>query len=345
MRKFWAEFTVLLPCVLLAGCRSIGDKAMSVSIIYGITAVFSLLLLIGYCALIRKKEPWFLLLFASVLVVNIGYFVLSVSTSLEEALLANRISYLGSVLLPMTMLMIILQATHLHHPRWLSALLLVIAIPVFLIAASPGYSCMYYQEVSLATVNGVTMLEKVYGPWHHLYLVYLLLYTALTIAVVLHAIIKKKMDSVVQGVILAAAVFVNIGVWLLEQLVKIDFELLSVSYIISELFLLALYMMIQENEKQALKIAAAPAPQAAPPEKTSLDAERLQFEQKRQELTQTERRIYDLYAKGCGSKEVMETLNIKENTLKYHNKNLYGKLGVASRKELRETLRRLKLNE
>ena len=30
----------------------------------------------------------------------------------------------------------------------------------------------------------------------------------------------------------------------------------------------------------------------------------------------------------------MAALNIKENTLKYHNKNIYGKLGVSSRKQL-----------
>ncbi len=30
----------------------------------------------------------------------------------------------------------------------------------------------------------------------------------------------------------------------------------------------------------------------------------------------------------------MTALNIKENTLKYHNKNLYSKLGVCSRKQL-----------
>ena len=32
----------------------------------------------------------------------------------------------------------------------------------------------------------------------------------------------------------------------------------------------------------------------------------------------------------------MAMLNIKENTLKFHNKNLYHKLGVSSRKELLE---------
>ena len=37
---------------------------------------------------------------------------------------------------------------------------------------------------------------------------------------------------------------------------------------------------------------------------------------------------------GLTTQEVLEKLQIKENTLKYHNKNLYGKLGVSGRKEL-----------
>jgi len=51
-------------------------------------------------------------------------------------------------------------------------------------------------------------------------------------------------------------------------------------------------------------------------------------------LTATERRVYDLYLDGSTTKEVLAALDIKENTLKYHNKNIYGKLAVSSRKEL-----------
>ena len=56
-------------------------------------------------------------------------------------------------------------------------------------------------------------------------------------------------------------------------------------------------------------------------------------------LTYTERLIYDLYLQGKSTKEVLQEMNIKENTLKYHNKNIYGKLGVSSRKQLLETAR------
>ncbi|MBQ3205864.1 MAG: helix-turn-helix transcriptional regulator, partial [Peptococcaceae bacterium] len=51
-------------------------------------------------------------------------------------------------------------------------------------------------------------------------------------------------------------------------------------------------------------------------------------------LTPAERVIYDLYLDGMGTKEILVQLNITQNTLKYHNKNIYSKLGVSSRKEL-----------
>lgn len=51
-------------------------------------------------------------------------------------------------------------------------------------------------------------------------------------------------------------------------------------------------------------------------------------------LTPTENEVFQLYLSGKSAKEIMDQLNIRENTLKYHNRNIYDKLGVSSRKEL-----------
>lgn len=51
-------------------------------------------------------------------------------------------------------------------------------------------------------------------------------------------------------------------------------------------------------------------------------------------LTRKEKEILNLYVKGYSSKDILETLNITDNTLKYHNRNIYSKLGVKSRKQL-----------
>ena len=51
-------------------------------------------------------------------------------------------------------------------------------------------------------------------------------------------------------------------------------------------------------------------------------------------LSPTEYKVYELYLSGKTSKEIVTILGIKENTLKYHNKNIYSKLGISSRKQL-----------
>ena len=51
-------------------------------------------------------------------------------------------------------------------------------------------------------------------------------------------------------------------------------------------------------------------------------------------LTPAESRIYELYLEGKTAQEIAVILGIQGNTMKYHNKNIYGKLGVSSRKQL-----------
>lgn len=353
MRRSRTGFFLLpLVAILLTGCSSISDKTASMSMIYGVTAVLSLLLLVGYCGVTKKRDIWYLLLFASVLVVNIGYFALAISRSLDEALLANRLAYLGSVFLPLAMWMIIIKTTHIRFAKWLPGLLLGLAVVVFFIAASPGYLPIYYQEVTFEKINGVSTLVKVYGPLHVIYLIYLLGYFAAMVATIVHATVKEKIDSLVYAAILAVAVFVNIGVWMIEQLVRIDFEILSVSYIISESFLLGLNLLMAETERQKAQLAQQntedvprqDVPAAGPPKPAVLTGTFEQGDQEKTELflaglkhlTLKEQELYDCYVAGLTTNVIMEKLNIKENTLKFHSKNLYSKLGVKSRKQLME---------
>lgn len=51
-------------------------------------------------------------------------------------------------------------------------------------------------------------------------------------------------------------------------------------------------------------------------------------------LTPTEYRVYELYLEGKSSAEIAAIMGFKENTLKFHNKNIYSKLGISSRKQL-----------
>ena len=51
-------------------------------------------------------------------------------------------------------------------------------------------------------------------------------------------------------------------------------------------------------------------------------------------LTPAERKIFAYYLSGKTVKEILAVASIKESTLRYHNKNIYSKLGVNSLKQL-----------
>lgn len=350
MRKILSSFTVLILILNLAGCAAVGDKSASASVIYGIAAVISVLLLVGYLCVDRKHDPWFVLLFSSVLVVNVGYFWLSISSSLGEALLANKLSYLGSVFLPMSMYLIIRNAARDHFKKHLPVILCSLSVAVLCITLTSGYLGIYYREVSFEIVNGVSTLVKVYGPLHVLYLVYLIGYLVAMVTTIIRAAVKKTIDNLSHGIILFVAAFVNICVWFFEQISDIGFEMLSISYIISESFLLGLHLIMKENQrlKELVNSREEPVNHKEVPsdielndDEGSFESQKIQFLNGFDTLTPKERALFDLYIDGVQTKDILEKLNIKENTLKFHSKNLYAKLGVSSRKQLTVIYRRI----
>ena len=314
------------------------EKTLNVSFIYGIDTVLALLLACGYCAIVRKKEIWLIWLYFSVFVANLGYFALSISKTVEEALLANRLAYLGCVFLPFFMLMTIMKVCKVKCTILMRIILMAVSSVVFLIAVSQGYLKLYYKEVSLVFVNGMAKLEKVYGPLHSLYYVYLFAYFVLILAVIAFAVYKKKVTSYKHAALLAVVVFLNIVIWLVEQLINWDFEFLSVSYIASELLLLFLYGMIQDYES---------AMQSNPVVKNanglssiSMDVLKSKWE-KVNTLSGREMDVFQKMLEEKKRKEIAEELCITENTVKKHISSIFSKLEIDNRNALYDKINQL----
>lgn len=368
-RLLWAALLTMLFSVMAPSALAVGSDAaastkavFNMAIAYGITSAAALLLAGGYAGFVRKKNPWLLLLFISVVVVNLGYFALSISKTLGEALLANRISYLGSVFLPLCMLMAIMDVCRVRYRKQLPVVLLCVSVAVFLLAASPGYLDWYYSDVSLIFINGMAKLEKVYGPLHSVYLVYLLTYLGLMAGTILASRINRKTVSQKHAILLMVVAFLNIAIWGVEQLIYTEFELLSVSYIVCELLLLLLYGMMQDygiltdagNEPVPVSVAAAPmteVPMSPEPPVTVaanaeadegphsvLNDERIRYlsEKWKQEYTLTNRETQVLISllQNKRRKEIAIDMNVTEHTVKKHTGNIFSKLEVTSRTEL-----------
>ena len=309
-------------------------------ITYAIMAVIATVLMIGYIALVRKKEPWLLLLYVCVTVVNVGYFLLSISKTVEFAIFANDVAYFGSVFLSMSMLLTITKLCGFEIKKKLIITLGTIGIVMFLIVATVGILPWYYKEVELVFVDGAAKLKKVYGVLHPMYLVYLVGYFTAMVACIVQSIRKKMIASQRHASLLAAIVFGNIAVWLVEKFIPWNFEFLSVSYLFSEIILLGLYWMMQDYVRSDLiPQPAAEAPRPVPIDIATMPMEEkilkvLSFLKPGEILATREREILELVLQNKKRKEIAEELCLSENTIKTYTRTLYGKLGVSSREEL-----------
>ena len=211
-------------------------------------------ILIGICLLVDKhKNRYLLLLFISIFVANLGYFLISIAPTLSLALNANRLSYLGQVFLPYFLLMMVLNICKIDCPKWLNPVLITISIVILLITASPGILPVYYKTVEIDRSAGFTKIIREYGILHKTYLVYLIFYMIAQLSVVIYATYKKRMVSCLHAVFLLSAALCNTVIWFVEKFISRDFELLSVSYIISELFILLVYGIVQQYEALTLE--------------------------------------------------------------------------------------------
>ena len=318
-------------------------KTGDLTILYGAVAVLSVFLLAAYFLWEKKREKNFLFLLGCVSAANVGYFLLAVAGSLAFAKTANVISYFGSAYAVLAMMFIIADVCRMERSPWLRRCLIGISTAAFLLAASGDWLGLYYTEVSITTVNGMTRLVKDYGPLHILYTVYLLGYILGMVGIIQYARKKQKLTSPKYTMLLMMAVMLNLGVWAVEQAIDIDFEFLSVSYIATEIFLLLLYGVLRDfglvqpgGSLVSVQMLTQLYTRQIEPAKLPPDMEAMfhAFAGKVTTLSSAERRILDYYIEGHDPAEIPDLAFISIHTVKKHNRSIYQKLEVGSRDEL-----------
>lgn len=313
------------------------------SILYGVTCVASIALLV-ICSISYKKENgWLLWLFLSVAVTNTGYFALSISPNLQLAMISNTVAYLGSVFISVFMFLTIASMCKLKIPNKVVALLFCIGVIVIVIATSGWYSDVYYVDVAIEKVKQTTVLVKTYGVLHPIYKAYVILYLVAMIGILVYSFIRKENRNVYVSLYLSFLVAINIGIWLVESILKSRFEFLSVSYVISETLLIMFYSIVKKfidtqntlpEPKKTVEYFDSRDSQAAADEFAQTDL-----------LSKREREVMKLLLEGKKRKEIADELFVTESTIKKHSASIYKKLEVENRKELLEKVKSERINK
>jgi DNA-binding CsgD family transcriptional regulator len=315
------------------------------TIAYGLMLLISIVLLIVYCLVIKKKEKWLTVFFASICIVQLGYLLLSIANTVDSALVFNKMSYLGHISLLMSMFLNIVSVCGFKCKKVLSILLIIIGGIVFMLVCTSGYLPWYYKDVSLEYVDGASKLVKIYGPLHIVYLIYILFYFCLMIFTITRSIITKKVAEKKQAGLLISIVLCNILMWIIEKFIDWNFEFLSVSYILSECMLLFLYWMMQDyvNVKN-LPVQGDSSPIIIVNSMTKAEKIKHILSMLPEGTTLSARQIDVLEGiiDGKSRKEIAADLFLSENTVKMHTSSLYRVLGVNNRDELRSLFKNKK---
>ena len=309
---------------------------------YGALFLLSLSLLPLYFLFVRKKqnEPWLLFLFACVAVVNLGYTLIAFSNTVEFALFANKITYLGQVLIPLCMFMLISKLCGYTYKKWVLGVLIGVAVIMFAIICTTGYLDWYYTSATIEKVDGATVLHKEYGVLHPINLIYIILYFVGMITVIGLSLGQHKSASQKHACGMLLIVLGNIAMWCFGKVIPWDVEFLSVTYLMSAGGFLIEWLMLQDyvhkNEVPSPIIVEEKAPiiivdnmtraekiktiLASLPEDTVLSTRQMDILE----------RILDYKSR----KEIAVELHLSENTVKTHTGMLYKALGVSGRDEI-----------
>lgn len=314
---------------------------------YGALFLVSLILMPSYFFQMRKKqqgELWLFILFASIAIVNLGYTLTAFSKTVEFALFANKITYLGQVMTPLCMFMIVSKLCGYTYKKWITGALIGVAVVMFAIICTTGYLDWYYTDATIETIAGSTILRKEYGVLHPTNLIYVVSYFVAMITVFFVSLKKKKIASQKQACIIIAIVVGNIGFWCIQKVIPWEFELLSIMYPISAFAFLGVWLMLQDYvhkndvpkytqaEKEDLTVQITTMTMEAKLAKV------LTFVKEDAPLSIREREILEMVIAGKKRKEIADELHLSENTVKTYTRTLYGKLNISCREELYELL-------
>ena len=208
-----------------------------------ITSVLALINLLAMALYYESKKiaSNFTLIILLMALSNGGYLALALSGNLGEAVLAVKIGYISGCFVPPIFLFAICAICNYNLRGWLQNLLIVYSFIVYAMVLTIGYSDIYYSEISLGSLGGVTTLEHEYGPGHNLFYTILYGYILVEIVLLLYCLKKKRSVSRKNLYAMILMEMMNIALYLCSRAIHPGFEIMPILYVVDGWIALYLY--------------------------------------------------------------------------------------------------------
>ena len=160
---------------------------------YFIALMLALVLMIVYLFSYHKHfDMRITLLFVLVPVSNLGNVLLENAQSLEAALVANKVVYIGACYLQLILMLAVFSLCRIKLNRWIRTGLVLLSTIVYLSSLTMGYSPLFYEEVSFSRAGDTIAFDKKYGPMHTVFIAMVVVYFLMSITAIVYSYFRKR---------------------------------------------------------------------------------------------------------------------------------------------------------
>ena len=200
------------------------------------------------CFYRRPLNTFFTAFFFSIVLADFGHLFLALSTTIEGAIVANKVCYLGSCFLPLLLFLLICRLCSFNVPRWVKLILFAYSTLVFALSCTVGFSDIFYESVRYVVLNGLGSYMPTYGPGHVLWNILLYSYVIANIVVIVLA--EKQKRNVSYRTLFAIAILAvfSIGLFIMARYMENDTLLMPLVYLIDELVLLYICALVKMHD-------------------------------------------------------------------------------------------------
>ena len=186
----------------------------------------------------NQRNNYVYYVFYAILVANFGHWLLGFSESVEGAIIANKVNYLGASFLPMFMFFALLQICKIRISRYLYISLIILSFGICALAMTVGFCPAYYKTVEYVVQAGVGNYVATYGWGHTVFNIFLIGYALLDIWIIVRAILCQKMVSLKNISAMIATESASIASFFVARYLGNDMLVMPFVYVLDQCLLL-----------------------------------------------------------------------------------------------------------
>ena len=209
------------------------------SVYYNLVFVISIMLLSIYIYLWNKRfDVKLTIIYVLTSISCLGYVFFDKAENLREAIIANKIIYLGGCFMQYAILIYILEVCTIKVHKLLKILAFFVCIMIYLSILSIGYAPIYYKNMSLEFVDGRKQFVKEYGFMHTVFYVMIFSYFLIGIVAIVYSYCKKKQMSKIMLALMVVPYITSIIGYIVGSRNKNLVELTPIGYLMFEIIYL-----------------------------------------------------------------------------------------------------------